>query len=277
MGGWNTDLLLEKAQELVFEYGPNIVGALLTLLVGWLIAKAVKRGMQRLVQRTEFDATLEAFAVNLVYRGTMLLVAILVLGFFGVETTSFIAVLGAGSFGFVLAIGDTISNFAAGVMLLVLRPFKVGDFIEVAGKEGSVCEIGIFSTELDTGANIRIIVPNSAIYGSVISNYSHNPTRRNDMLIGISYDDDIGKAIEIVKGVLSEDERVLTDPAPLVAVKELGDSSVNLVVRPWCKREHSWALRLDLNRRIKERLEAGGCSLPYPQQDVHLIRRESAA
>ena len=276
MGDWNTDWLLEKAEELASAYGLKIVGALATLIVGWMIAKAVQRGMKRLVQRTEFDETLEAFAVDLVYWGTMLLVLITVLGFFGVQTTGFIAVLGAGSFGFVLAMQGTLSNFAAGFMLLAFRPFKVGDWIEVAGAEGSVFEIGIFSTELNTGANIRIIVPNSSIYGSVISNYSHNPTRRNDMLIGISYDDDMGKAIEIVKGVLSDDERVLTDPAPLVAVKELGDSAVNLVVRPWCRREDSWALSLDLNRRIKEQLEAGGCSLPYPQRDVHLIQ-ESAA
>ena len=228
----------------------------LTLIIGWMVARAVKRGMQRLVERTEFDETLEGFAVNFVYWGTMLMVLIAVLGFFGVQTASFIAVLGAGSFGFALAMQGTFSNFAAGFMLLAFRPFKVGDSIEVAGKQGSVHEIGIFTTELDTGANIRIIVPNSSIYGSVISNYSHNSTRRNEMVIGIPYDDDVGKA----------------DPAPLVAVKELGDSAVNLVVRPWCKRQDSWALGLDLNRRIKEQLEAGGCSLPYPQQDVHLIQ-----
>ena len=272
MGDLNTDWLLEKAQEAALVYGPNVVGALATLIIGWMVARAVKRGMQRLVERTEFDETLEGFAVNFVYWSTLLMVLIAVLGFFGVQTASFIAVLGAGSFGFALAMQGTFSNFAAGFMLLAFRPFKVGDFIEVAGKQGSVHEIGIFTTELDTGANIRIIVPNSAIYGSVISNYSHNSTRRNEMVIGISYDDDVGKAIEIVKGVLSADERVLTDPAPLVAVKELGDSAVNLVVRPWCKRQDSWALGLDLNRRIKEQLEAGGCSLPYPQQDVHLIQ-----
>jgi small conductance mechanosensitive channel len=164
----------------------------------------------------------------------------------------------------------TLSNFAAGVMLLIFRPFKVGDFVDAGGVAGSVVEIAIFSTTLHSPDNIRITVPNSSIYGTVIKNFTANDTRRNDMVVGISYDDDIGKAIEVLQRVVTADDRVLKDPAPMIAASELADSSVNLVVRPWCKKEDYWTLRCDLTRKMKEELEAAGCSIPFPQTDVHL-------
>jgi small conductance mechanosensitive channel len=167
----------------------------------------------------------------------------------------------------------TLSNVAAGVMLLIFRPFRVGDFVEVGGTAGGVAEIGLFSTTLNTPDNVRITVPNGGVYGATIKNYSANPNRRNDLAIGISYDDDIGKAITIIQGVLSSDARVLKEPAPVVAVAGLGDSSVDLVVRPWCTKEDYWPLRFDLTRTIKEQLEAGGCSIPYPQRDVHVVEQ----
>jgi len=170
-----------------------------------------------------------------------------------------------------------LSNFAAGVMLLVFRPFKVGDYVEVAGTAGGVFEIGIFSTTLHTPDNVKITVPNSAIYGDTVKNYSANETRRNDLAIGISYDDDIGVAVSTIERILSSETRVLQDPEPLIAVSELGDSSVNLVVRPWCNASDYWPLRFDLTRRLKEELEAAGCSIPYPQHDVHVQRESSAA
>jgi len=214
---------------------------------------------------------------------------IAVLNLFGIQTASAIAVLGAAGLavglalqgtlsnfasGVMLLIGlalqGTLSNFASGVMLLIFRPFKIGDYVEVAGTAGSVQEIGVFSTILNTPDNVRIIVPNSGIYGDTVKNYSANETRRNDLVMGISYDDDIAVAIETIERVLASDDRILEDPAPLVAVAELADSSVNIVVRPWCARSDYWLLRCDLTRRLKEELEAAGCSIPYPQRDVHL-------
>jgi small conductance mechanosensitive channel len=161
-------------------------------------------------------------------------------------------------------------------MLLVFRPFKVGDFVEVAGIAGSVSEIGVFSTTVNTGDNVRIIVPNSKIYGDVVKNYSANDTRRNDIVLGVGYGDDLGRAIETVQRVLKEEARVLEDPAPLVAVAELADSSVNLVVRPWCASSDYWPLRFDLTRRLKEEIERAGCSIPFPQRDVHVHQVSSA-
>jgi small conductance mechanosensitive channel len=176
-----------------------------------------------------------------------------------------------------LALQGTLANFSAGVMLLVFRPFRVGDFVECAGTAGSVKEIGVFSTLLATPDNVAIVVPNAGIFGAVIKNYSANDTRRNDLVIGISYDDDIAKAVAVMQQVLSADERVLRDPEPVVAVAELGDSSVNLVVRPWCSSDDYWALRFDLTRRLKEALEESGCSIPYPQRDVHLQSQATPA
>jgi small conductance mechanosensitive channel len=172
---------------------------------------------------------------------------------------------------------EHLSNFAAGVMLLLFRPFHLGDYVEIGGTAGSVAEIGIFSTTLNTPDNVRITVPNSAVYGQTIKNYSANENRRNDLGIGISYSDDIGKALEVVRQVLDADGRVLKDPAPVIAVSELGDSSVNLVVRPWCRKEDYWPLRFDLTRALKEAVEAAGCSIPFPQRDVHVIRANAGA
>ncbi len=170
-----------------------------------------------------------------------------------------------------------LSNFAAGVMLLIFRPIRVGDFVEVAGQAGTVAEISIFSTLMNTPDNVRITIPNAQVYGDTVKNYSFNATRRIDLIMGISYEDNIGTAVSIIERVLKADERTLEDPAPTVAVAELADSSVNLVVRPWCKREDYWALRWDLTRRLKEELEAGGCSIPFPQRDLHVLDFPSKA
>jgi len=205
------------------------------------------------------------------YYVVLAVVVIAVLNLFGVQTTSLIAVLGAAGLAVGLALQGTLSNFAAGVMLLVFRPFRIGDYVDIAGTAGSVVEIGLFTVALNTPDNVRIIVPNSSVYGQTISNYAANPTRRNDLVIGIAYGDDIGKAISTIEAVLAADARVLKDPAPVVATSELADSSVNIVVRPWCTKEDYWGLRFDLTRKIKEELEAAGCSIPFPQRDVHLF------
>jgi small conductance mechanosensitive channel len=170
-----------------------------------------------------------------------------------------------------LAMQGTLSNFSSGVMLLVFRPFGKGDFVEVAGVKGSVQHVGIFNTTLSTPDNVRVIVPNSSIYGAIISNYSANDTRRNDLTFGVCYEDDLGAAEDAIRRVLAADSRVSKDPEPTVAVAELADSSVNFVVRPWCRSDDYWPLRFDLTRRIKEALESSGCSIPFPQRDIHIV------
>ena len=201
---------------------------------------------------------------------TIALIAIAAVGVLGVNTTSFVAVLGAAGLAIALAFQDTFSNFAAGVMLLTFRPFNVGDSVEVGGGKGTVREVGIFTCLLTTGDNVHIRIPNSKIFGQTIINYSSSDTRRIDLVVGVSYEDDLGLAIQICRDLLGSDDRVLDEPESIVAVHELADSSVNLVVRPWVNSEDYLSVRWDLTRALKEKLEEAGCSLPYPQSDVHL-------
>ena len=262
--------ILETAGGAVSTYALRVVGALAVLIIGRMVAGMVRRSVRKALDRTNLDRTLVPFLTNMVYYALLAFVVVAVLNLFGVQTTSLIAVLGAAGLAVGLALQGTLSNFASGVMLLIFRPFKVGDFVEAGGQGGSVKEIGVFATTLATGDNVRIVMPNAAIYGQVIKNYSVNDTRRIDFTMGIGYNDDIGTAIRTMQGIMDADERVMKDPAPLIGVLELADSSVDLVVRPWCKREDYWMLRLDLTRRFKEGLEAAGCHIPYPQTDVHL-------
>ena len=262
--------ILETAGGVVSTYALRVVGALAVLIIGRMVAGMVRRSVRKALDRTNLDETLVPFLTNMVYYALLAFVVVAVLNLFGVQTTSLIAVLGAAGLAVGLALQGTLSNFASGVMLLIFRPFKVGDFVEAGGQGGSVKEIGVFATTLATADNVRIVMPNAAIYGQVIKNYSVNDTRRIDFTMGIGYNDDIGKAIQTMQGIMDADERVMKDPAPVIGVHELADSSVNLVVRPWCKREDYWMLRLDLTRRFKEGLEAAGCNIPYPQTDVHL-------
>ena len=199
-----------------------------------------------------------------------------VLGAFGIQTASVVAVIASAGLALGLAMQGTLSNFAAGFMILLFRPFKLGDFIEAGGVSGTVCDVGLFSTGLTTPDNVHILVPNSGMLGQTIKNFSKNDTRRVDLVMGISYNDDISKAIEIIRRVLAEESRLLAEPEPTVAVAELADSSVNLVVRPWCERADYWDVRFNLTRKFKEELEAAGCSIPYPQTDVHLHQPNAA-
>jgi len=251
-----------------------VVGAIVVLLVGMAVARLARRGLTAALRRRSVDATLIPFLGSMAYYLILAFVVVAVLGFFGVQVASLVAVLGAAAFAVGLALQGTLSNFAAGVMLLLFRPFRIGDYVDVGGTAGSVVEIGIFSTRLNTPDNVAVVVPNASIWGQTIKNYAANDTRRNDMVVGVSYGDDLGKAQATMLQVLRSDERVLKDPEPVVAVSELGDSSVNLVVRPWCKKEDYWTLRFDLTRRLKEELEAAGCSIPFPQRDVHLFRED---
>lgn len=276
--GFDFSGILNKLSEVVSTWGLKVVGALVVLIVGLIVAKSIRNGIRRgMAKSKRIDQALTPFISGIVYYLLLAALLIAVLQMFGVQTTSLIALLGAAGLAVGLALQGTLSNFAAGVMLLVFRPFKAGDFVEAGGTAGSVKEVGIFSTTLATPDNVKIVMPNSAVYGQTIKNYTANDTRRNDLVVGISYNDDIGKARDVIVKVLNADERVLKDPAPVVAVSELGDSSVNLVVRPWCKKEDYWDVRFDLTRKIKEEIEAAGCSIPYPQNDVHLHQAGKAA
>ena len=262
---------------LISQWGLKVLGALIVAWIGRMVARSIRTVVERLLRRANVDATLVPFVAGLTYYLVLAVVMVAALGMVGIQTASIIAVLGAAGLAVGLALQGTLSNFAAGVMLLVFRPFRVGDWVEVGGHAGSVQAVGLFSTVLNTGDNVQIVVPNSSVFGGTIRNYAANETRRNDLVIGISYDDDIGVAIRTIRDVLDADDRVLADPPPLVAVSELGDSAVNLVVRPWCRREDYWPLRFDLLRTLKERIEAAGCSFPYPQTDVYLHRVEAGA
>ncbi len=261
---------LDTAVAMLSTWGLQVVGAIAVLIVGRIVAGMLRKGTARGLERAKTEATLIPFLSGLVYYAAIAVVVIAVLGLFGIETTSLVAVLGAAGLAIGLALQGTLSNFSSGVMLLVFRPFKKDDVIEVAGTKGKVLEVGIFTTVLNTPDNVKIIVPNSAIYGDTITNYSAYETRRNDLVVGVGYDDDLGVARDTILSVLKADDRVLADPAPQVAVSELGDSSVNFVVRPWCKADDYWDLRFDLTRNLKEQLESAGCSIPFPQRDVHV-------
>ena len=262
---------MTTAIELLSTWGISVVGAIALLIVGRIVAGGIRSSITKGLTKTGTDASLIPFFASMAYYVVLAVVLIAFLNLFGIETTSLIAVLGAAGLAVGLALQGTLSNFAAGVMLLIFRPIRVGDFVEVAGQAGTVAEISIFSTLLNTGDNVRITIPNAQVYGGTVKNYSFNDTRRIDLVMGIGYGDNIGTAVSIIERVIQSDERTLKDPAPKVAVAELADSSVNLVVRPWCKKEDYWGLRWDLTRKLKEELEAGGCSIPFPQQDIHVI------
>ncbi len=262
-----TDLVI----GLIATYGVNVVGAFVVLIVGLIAAGWLRRVVQRMLRRTgRVEETLTRFLGSLVKYAVIAFTVIAVLQQFGVEATSLVAVFGAAGLAIGLALQGTLSNVAAGVMLLLFRPFKVGDFIEAGGHAGSVKIVSLFTTELATGDNVQIIIPNGAIWGSAIKNFSFNDTRRVDLLMGIDYGDNIDTAIATIKRVIGEEVRALTDPEPLVAVSELADSSVNLVVRVWVNASDYWAVRFDLTKQLPEQLEAAGISSPFPQRVVHM-------
>lgn len=246
---------------------------LLALLIFWLgrrIARAVSNLSAKGLTKTGNDPILVNFLKNLVYYVILAAVVIMALGQLGVQTTSLIAVMGAAGLAIGLALKDSLSNFASGVMLVMFRPFKLGDVVEVAGKTGKVREIRIFSTIINTPDQKEMIVPNGLITSDVITNYTAQQTRRVDLVIGVSYDDDIKTAKKIIAETIDAHELVLKDPAPTIMVLELADSSINFAVRPWCKTDDYWTVYGDLLEQLKYNLEAGGCSFPYPQTDVHL-------
>jgi small conductance mechanosensitive channel len=254
-------------------YGLDVLGAIAILVVGLMFAGWAQRATLSALSRIRrLDTTLRVFFASIVKYFIVVIVVLAVLNRFGVQTASLIAVLGAAGLAVGLAVQGTLSNVAAGVMLLIFRPFKVGDAINAGGQTGTVHELGLFLTEMNTPDNVRISVPNAAIWGSPITNYSFNRTRRIDLVVGIAYEDDIDTAIASIISVINADERLHRDPGPLVAVTELAASSVNLAVQVWCDAGNFGSAKFALTKAIKERLDKDGITIPYPQQQVRMAK-----
>ncbi len=264
--------VIENLIAVGVDYGIDIVGAIVLLIIGWTIAGWARRGVRHALDRVpRMDETLKPFLAKLVWYVIMVFVLVAVLNQFGVQTTSLIAILGAAGLAIGLALQGMLANVASGVMLLFLRPFNVGDYVDAGGIAGTVVEIGLFNTEIKTNIGLALIVPNSKIWDSPITNFSRNPTRRFDLAVGIGYDDDIDGALALLKGLLTGDDRVLDDPEPLVVVMELGDSAVIIKLRAWTGSGDYWTTVWDLNKAIKNELKAAGYSIPFPQRDIHIV------
>jgi len=255
----------------------KIALAIAIFYVGRMVAKWLVSITEKVLRKSAMDDMLVDFIGNIVYALLLVFVVLAALDQLGVNTTSALAVLGAAGLAVGLALQGSLSNFAAGVMLISFRPFKAGDFIEAGGVSGVVEAIRIFSITMRTGDNREVIVPNGQIYGSTIVNYSARDTRRIDLVFGIGYDDDIKQARDIMFEVMAKDERILKDPAPVILVSELGDSSVNFAVRPWVASGDYWTVRSDLLENIKAAFDEAGISIPYPQRDVHLHEVKASA
>ena len=262
--------LLDSAQSLASEFGLKVLIAIVIFYVGRMIARILSGAVRKVMAAQEVDKILESFVSNLAYWALMTFVIIAAINQLGVQTTSLIAIMGAAGLAVGLALQGSLSNFAAGVLIVMFRPYKVGDWVEAAGVSGSVVQVQILTTVLKTGDNKQIVVPNSAIMGSIITNYSANDSRRVDLTVGVSYDDDLDKVRKTLEDLIAADERILDDPACTIAVSELADSSVNFVVRPWVNTADYWGVYFDLTEAIKKRFDKEGISFPYPQQDVHL-------
>ena len=265
---------IAKIYDLVALYGVKVIAALAIFIVGRWVAKGFRKVAERVMEKRNVDPTITGFVGNLTYIALLAFVIIAALGQLGIQTTSFIAILGAAGLAIGLALQGSLSNFAAGFLMIIFKPFKVGDFVETAGVAGTVESIQIFTTTLKTPDNKTVIVPNSSVTGDNIVNWTMKGTRRVDMVFGIGYEDDIDKAKQIMTDVLAKDDRILKDPATLIAVSELADSSVNFVVRPWVNIADYRGVYFDAMENIKKAFDEVGVSIPYPQQDVHLFKHK---
>lgn len=264
------DNIFEQLMTFATSYGLRIIGAILILIAGRVVAGFCRKFVKKLLVRSNIDHAVVSFLGSLVYIGVIVFAVIAALSKFGVETTSFAAVLGAAGFAVGFALQGSLSNFASGILILILRPFKAGDFIEGAGVMGSVKEINLFSTVLTTPDNIQILVPNGKLYGDIIKNITAYDTRRMDITCGIGYGASIGKAHEVFMKLMNGDGRILKDPAPQVMVTELADSSVNVTGRFWVKKEDYWPTKFDITRGIKEAFDENAIEIPFPQRVVHM-------
>jgi small conductance mechanosensitive channel len=265
---------VDRVIELITTYGMNVLGGLIILIVGWIAANWIGGMTSRMLGRSKrVEPTLQGFLSSLVKYAVLAFVIIAVLNQFGVQTTSLIAVFGAAGLAIGLALQGTLSNVAAGTMLMIFRPIKVDQYVEVAGQAGTVKSISLFATELATPDNVQIIIPNSAVWGSSVLNYSHHATRRVDFLLGISYEDDIDKAMGVAQKVVEGDSRSHKEPEPQIVVGNLGDSSVDIIVRVWSDAADYWSLKFDLTKAFKQAFDENGITIPYPQRDMHVYHR----
>ncbi len=262
----------------ITAYSVNIIGAILIFIVGKWLARWITNLLSKLLKKKNVEPTLVNFLTSLFYYTLLVLVVVAAAGRLGINTTSFLTIIGAAGLAVDLALKDSLSNFAAGVMLVLFRPFAIGDVVSTAGITAKVEKITIFNTLFCSPDNQLIIVPNNKIISDIITNINAKDTRRIDLVVGISYSDDMAQTRNILKGLAEADSRILTDPAPTIAVAELADSSVNLVFRPWVKTGDYWDVRFDLTEKIKNSLDEAGISIPFPQQDVHLfVEKKEAA
>ena len=264
--------ILDKITQLLTVYGLKVLAAIAIFIIGRWVAKGVRKLVERLMNKSKVDPTLITFTSNMAYIGLLAFVVIAALGQLGIQTTSFIAILGAAGLAVGLALQGSLSNFAAGFLLIIFRPFKVGDLVEAAGVFGVVEAIQIFTTQLKTPDNKTVIVPNAKLTDDNIVNWTVKGTRRVDMVFGIGYEDDIDKARSLMADIIAEDTRILKTPEPQISVSELADSSVNFVVRPWVKVEDYWGVFFDLTEKIKKAFDANGVSIPFPQRDIHVFQ-----
>jgi small conductance mechanosensitive channel len=266
--------IVQKIVELLAVYGVKVLAAVVILVIGRFVAIGIRSMITKIMEKQKVDDMLVSFVSSISYIVLMAFVVVAALDRLGIQTTSFIAILGAAGLAIGLALQGSLANFASGVLMIIFKPFKCGDFIEGGGISGIVEGITIFTTEMKTPDNKKIIVPNGKIMSDNIVNYSAKDTRRIDMTVGVSYSDDLDKVKRVLEDILASDERVLDEPAPTIGVAELADSSINFVVRPWVKSADYWTVLFDTNKTIKQKFDAEGISIPFPQQDIHLINEK---
>lgn len=268
----NAQQIMDAAVETLTTYGLDAVGALITLIIGfWFAGRAAKFTLKMVQKSDRVDNTLGHFFSSFVKYAVIVVVVIAVLNQFGVQTASLLTVLATAGLAIGLALQGTLSNIAAGVMLLLFRPFKVGDYVEAAGHAGTIKELNLFFIVMATPDNVQITIPNGQVWGAALRNYSTNPTRRVDIAAGISYSDDIDKAMKVVLETVGGDDRVKTDPEPFVGVTEMGDSSVNFAIRVWVDNGNYWPVKFDLTKAIKEAFDANDVSIPFPTRTVYNV------
>lgn len=263
-------------QEFLMAFGLKALAAIAILIVGRWAAKWLRRVVERLLERGKTDPMIISFVSSIAYIGIMVFVVIAALGQLGIQTTSFIAIIGAAGLAIGLALQGSLANFAAGFLMIIFRPFKVGDFIEGAGVAGTVDSIQIFTTTLRTPDNKLIIIPNAKLSGDNITNYSTAETRRVELTVGAAYESDVRHVRKVLEGIVADDSRILPDPAPFIGISELGDNSVNFVVRVWTQSADFWGVHFDMTERVKLRFDEEGIGIPYPQRDVHIYEHKAA-
>jgi len=260
----------EKIYDFILFYGPKLIGAIITLIIGLWAIKIIQKTVRKTFEKREVDISLRGFLNSMIGVLLKVMLVISVVGMLGVEMTSFIAILGAAGLAVGMALSGTLQNFAGGVMILIFKPFKVGDFIDAQGHMGTVNEIQIFNTILKTPDNKTIIIPNGGLSTSSMTNFSTESQRRVDFVFGIAYGDDYDKARQLLLKLINEDERILKTPEPFVALTELADSSVNIVVRVWAEASNYWGIYFDLQEKVYKSFDKEGLNIPFPQMDLHI-------